>query len=131
MATQYNVSVSFAGNPPSEGVGLVVLVTDAATGAPVPDLGQNNFLIYAYYSLNPGVSESTYNQPGVIFLGAAVNFGARLPGVYAFQVNVDPRSTPPTYVFAVSVLGTLPGLEGPNGPPLAVVGVGIETFYTS
>ena len=44
---------------PREGVGLLVLVTDAVASVPVPGLAQDNFLIYTYYSLEPGIVEST------------------------------------------------------------------------
>jgi hypothetical protein len=129
--TQCSVSLSFNSYPGGEGVVVSVMVTEASTGTPVTGLFGDNFLFYACYPLDAG-SGSAFHAVTAFFTGEVVNFGPRLPGVYLFDLNFDPKPlagsvAPYAYPFAVAVLGTIFG----ETVPIAVVGVGTNTFYSS
>jgi len=124
MATQYNISISFIGYPPGEGVGLCVLVTDSTTGAPVTGLNPDDFVAYS----NLGQGDTNYSELVITSGIVLAAYGASLPGVYAFDLDFDP--VPPgnsAYPFAVSVLspasrGRIQGEPPPPGVCACLVG---------
>jgi hypothetical protein len=128
----YHVSISFGSRPITEPFGgdsanftLGVLVTDAATGAPVTGLEKSQFTVYAWVTETTVAPDAYEAQTIENFLEAASY--APLPGLYSMTVEWTTGAAG-SNPFAVTVTDR-PPLRPTLEPPL-VLGIGIGT-YTS